>query len=112
LEVAVEGIRKEDLVGRIIGIIIFLGGVGLLVFVFMTAYSWFASPTVGLQAGPVKGAIAPAATQLGQSAMALLVRICLLIVMTIVGSLLAGRGVQLYFAASHAKAPSIAPKDT
>ena len=105
--------RKDDLIGRLIGIIVFLLGIGLLAFVFATAYSWFTTPSAGLAISPTPGSTAPATAQLGQSAVVLLVKIGLLIVMTIVGSLLAGRGVQLYFAATSASKhpPSIAPKD-
>jgi hypothetical protein len=103
--------RKGDLLGRIIGMVVFLGGIGLLAFVFATAYSWFSTPSAALPTAPAPGSNAPATVQLGKSAFVLLEKIALLIVMTIVGSLLAGRGVQLYFAAVNAKPPSIAPKD-
>jgi len=103
--------RKGDLLGRIIGIVVFLGGIGLLSFVFATAYSWFSTPPAALATSPTPGSTAPATAQLGKSAVVMLEKIGLLIVMTIVGSLLAGRGVQLYFASVNAKPPSIAPKD-
>lgn len=104
--------RKDDLVGRILGILVFLGGVALLALVFAAAYGWFTSPGAGLQTAPVKGSAAPVTAQLGQSAMYMFIKIALLIVMAIVGSLLAGRGAQLYFAAANAgRRPSIAPSD-
>ena len=103
--------QKSDLLGRIIGIVVFLVGVGLLTFVFMTTYWWFSTPSAALPTAPATGSTAPATTQLGRSAVVMLERIALLIVMTIVGSLLSGRGVQLYFASVNAKPPSIAPRD-
>ena len=90
--------QRNDLVGRIIGILVFLGGVGLLAFVFSLAYTFFTSSVGGLQGAKAPGGTV--AAQLGQSAVVTLARIALLIVMTIVGSLLASRGIQLYFAAT------------
>ncbi|MGC8863705.1 MAG: hypothetical protein ACP5R5_13150 [Armatimonadota bacterium] len=103
--------RKGDLVGRVVGIVVFLGGIGLLAFVFATAYSWFSTPSAALPTSASPASTAPATAQLGRSALGILERIALLIVMTIVGSLLAGRGVQLYFASINVKPPAIAPKD-
>ena len=103
--------RKDDIIGRVIGIVVFVGGIALMAFVFVTAYSWFTTPSAGLQTAPLKGSSVPATAQLGQSAVRLLVKIGLLLIMTAVGSLLAGRGVQLYFAATNAKQPPIYPKD-
>lgn len=90
--------RKHDLFGRILGIIVFLGGIGVLAFVFMTAYHFFNSPLGEIRPPAQMAADAAPAAELGQSALRVLIRIALLIVMTIVGSLIAGRGVQMYFA--------------
>ncbi len=105
--------RRHDLFGRILGIAVFLGGIGVLAFVFLTAFHFFNSPMGHLQAHPQPGSSIPATAQLGSSALRLLVQIALLIVMTIVGSLIAGRGVQMYFASgggAHSREP-IVPKD-
>lgn len=106
--------RRHDLIGRILGIIVFLGGIAVLAFVFMTAYHFFQSP-LGEIKPPVQGtsATSPATDQLGRSALSVLIRIALLIVMTIVGSLIAGRGVQMYFASSDSTRhrDSITPHD-
>lgn len=103
--------RRSDLLGRIIGLVVFLGGIGLLAFIFSAAYGWFTEPSAGLQTAPVTGSSVPATTQLGTSLIRLLVRIGLLLVMTIIGSLLASRGAQLYFAAINTRPPAIAPTD-
>jgi len=88
--------HRNDLVGRLLGFLVFLVGVGLLAFVFSKAYGFFSMDIVG---GPAaKDSAEPVATQLGRSAVVLLGKIGLLIVMTIVGSLIAGRGIQFYFA--------------
>jgi hypothetical protein len=106
-----RSMHKGDLLGRVIGIVVFLAGIGLLSFVFATAYSWFSAPSAALPTAPTPGSTAPATAQLGSSAVNMIEKIALLIVMTIVGSLLAGRGVQLYFASINAKPPAMAPKD-
>ena len=97
--------HRNDFVGRLLGIVVFLVGVGLLAFVFSIAYGFFSSDIVGSHA--IKDAGEPVATQLGRSAVDMLAKIGLLIVMTIVGSLIAGRGIQLYFASTgrHEAAP-------
>ncbi len=95
--------RNGDLAGRILGGVVFLAGVGILVFVFVLAYGFFTAEDAGIQL-PTQGAAPnasapPVTTQLGTSALIVLIRIALLIVMAVVGSLLAGRGIQLYFGA-------------
>lgn len=105
--------RRHDLFGRILGIVVFLGGIGVLAFVFLTAFHFFNSPIGHLQTSAEPKSAIPATAQLGTSALRLLVQIALLVVMAIVGSLIAGRGVQLYFASggsAHPREP-IAPKD-
>jgi hypothetical protein len=105
--------RRHDLVGRILGILVFLGGIAALALVFMIAYHYFNSPLGELKPPLRAPSTVPPATQLGKSALAMLIRIGLLIVMTIAGSLIAGRGVQMYFASTEPAHPreSIAPKD-
>jgi len=102
--------RRDDIFARILGIFVFLGGVGLLAFVFYVAYDWFVTPSAGIQMSASKGASAPPATLLGASALQLLIKLALLLIMTIVGSLLAGKGIHIYFASS-GRRPSIAVKD-
>ena len=104
--------RRNDLLGRLVGIFVFLCGVGLLVFVFWMAYSFFYAPLGQLPTAPAHGSTAPASSQLGSKALALLARIGLLVVMTIIGSVMASRGVQLYFAAVHdTRRPPIEPAE-
>ena len=93
--------RRNDLLGRLVGIFVFLCGVGLLVFVFSMTYSFFHAPLSQLPTAPARGSTETASSQLGRSALALLARIGMLVVMTIIGSVMASRGVQLYFAAMH-----------
>jgi hypothetical protein len=103
--------QRDSLFARILGIVVFLGGVGLLAFAFFTAYNWFTDPYAGLQIVPGPGSTEPATTSIGTSALRLLIRLALLLIMTIIGSLIAGRGVQIYFAASNQKRPPIYPNE-
>jgi hypothetical protein len=89
--------RKDSAAGRVLGIVVFLVGIGILVLVAVITYGLFTASTPGLQVKP--GAPSGAAAQLGSSAIGMLYRIALLIVMCIAGSLLAARGLHLYFVA-------------
>ena len=77
------------LADRGLGVLVFLAGVAALVFVFAMSYRMFKSPvTIGESAASAAGATA--------SIVVLLTRIVLLFVMVLVGSLVAGKGVQMY----------------
>ncbi len=103
--------KKADLAGRIIGMAVFMGGVGLLAFVFLTAYHWFTTPSAAIATSPNPTTSASTVSQLGKSVVVMLEKIALLVVMTIAASLVASRGVQLYFASANVKPPPITPKD-
>jgi hypothetical protein len=85
---------KRDFTGSVLGLLVFLGGVALLLVTFKLAYDMFVVPPnealslkegETLQLGPV------ASTVTG-----LLFRVFLLIVMGVLGSLIANRGVHMY----------------
>jgi hypothetical protein len=90
--------RKDSAAGRVLGIVIFVIGVGILVLVAVIAYGLFTASTPALHATP--GAPSGAAAELGKSALGMLYRIALLVVLCIAGSLLAARGLHLYFVAT------------
>jgi hypothetical protein len=97
--------NKKDWVGRLLGIVIFLLGVGLLTFVFFAAYRFFSADVISAKNAE------PIANQLGRSAVNVLAKIGFLIVMTIAGSLIAGKGITLYFASGgHGTHEKIAPE--
>jgi hypothetical protein len=97
--------QKGDVAGRIIGMLVFLAGVAILVFVFVAAYRYFDSNTIVLKPTVPASAAQTTANRLGESVVLLMARIALLIVMAIAGSQIAGRGIQLYFAAVGFKRP-------
>ena len=86
--------RKREAIGSIAGMLIFLGGISLLVFVFSSCYEMFTKP-IDQALGITKGKpldYASTGVAFGQ----LLFRVILLLVMSVVGSLVASRGIHLY----------------
>lgn len=93
--------QNKDLFSRILGVLVFVGGVMLLLFVFKTAHELFSSDLVGISFASAKGAQPGAATAaLGESAAKLFIRIILLCLMSAVASIIASKGISLYFAAT------------
>ncbi len=85
---------KRDIAGSLVGLAVFFGGIALLLFTFRTAYEMFTVPpsaALGLRPGqPVDLGNA------GSNFVGSLFKVILLIVMALVGSLIANRGIQLY----------------
>lgn len=85
---------KRDPVGSGLGIITFLGGVALLLVTFKLAYDMFeVPPSDALSIGKSKviewGSV-------GNSLTVIIVRLVLLLIMGVVGSLIANRGILLF----------------
>lgn len=97
----------------ILGVIVFLAGVALLAFTFKLAYDMFMVPpqdALGIKPKqPIDLGMA------GQSFVGLIVKVLMLIVMGLMGSLIANRGVTLFAgsrptAGPAAKRPTIPPE--
>lgn len=84
-----------DRTGRFIGMAVFLLGVAVLLVVFGMAYGMFTAPASKLFGGN-GGSSSVTAAQLGTAVALTLIRIGLLFVMTLAGSLVASRGIHLY----------------
>lgn len=98
----------RDWFGSLIGIMVFLGGVGLLMMTFQLAYTMFTTPAeraLQLQGGQGVD-IAKAGTSLGD----IIVRILLLLVMAMVGSWISNRGITLYASSRAFSVPPSAEK--
>lgn len=96
---------KHDITAQIVGGLVFLVGIGLLFYVFRTAQALFAAPPPTVIVAP--GAPANSALlEIGQSFGVLGRQIVLLLVMCIVGSVMASKGIHLFFAARPAAPPS------
>src|SRR3989304_4244539 len=91
--------QKGDLAARVIGLLVFALGIVILVFSFFIAYyGLFTSPTAGIAVQPsTPGGLSVSAT-LSRSALFVLTKIGALFIMVLVGSLIASRGIQVYFA--------------
>jgi hypothetical protein len=99
--------RRRDPVGSVLGILVFLLGVGLLVFTFGQARQIFDVPP--------KNALGLAKEktldygQVGNSLVGLITRIVVLVVMGLVGSLIANRGILLYGHSLHPEPKEVPP---
>jgi hypothetical protein len=92
---------SNDLVGRVIGMLVFLLGIGLLIVVFQSAHTLFTRPpdaALGLKfTGNPK--TDPPVADIGSRFGYLFFQVACLFVMSIAGSLVAQKGVNLYFSA-------------
>lgn len=88
--------------GSLLGILVFLGGVALLLFTFKLAYDMFVVPPQ--DALGIKPKQPLDLGQAGSSFVGLIVKVLLLAVMGLMGSLIANRGVTL-FTGSGARRP-------
>ena len=102
-------VSHADLSCRLVALLVFLLGVGILVFVFVTALHLFQSPVPGLEPLQTPGAPPPAAANIGVSLAGFARELLLLGVMTLAGSLLANKGAHLYFSAVYHPAMSPSP---
>ena len=87
----------HDVPGRVAGILSFLGGIAMLVFVFLAALDLFHSPLMPASTGH---AIAPTAIDLGTALARVLKQLLLLSLATVAASLVTSHGVKMYFAAN------------
>ena len=98
-----QSTTKSDVLGRALGVLILLAGVGMLGFVFWKAYGLFQTPAgdaLGLRfTGDPKRD--PGGAQIGAQFGVLLFRMGYLFLMSLAGSLLAQKGINLYFSALH-----------
>ena len=84
----------RDVFGTLFGLLVFCGGVALLLVTFRLAYNLFMVPpevAIGIQKGNTLDL-----AKAGDSAAVLVLRIVLLLIMAFVGSLVANRGISLY----------------
>ena len=76
------------------GLLVFLGGIALLLYTFKLAYAMYVTPPA--EALNIKSSAALDLTQAGTSLVGVLIRVLLLVVMGVVGSLIANRGISLF----------------
>lgn len=86
--------KHTDWFGVVLGALTFLFGIGLLVFTFLRAADMFSIP-----ASVAVGTTGKDITEIGTSFGNVILRIGLLLVMSIVGSIISGKGIRMYLAA-------------
>ncbi|MBM3449436.1 MAG: hypothetical protein FJX78_00325 [Armatimonadetes bacterium] len=96
--------------GRLLGLLVFVIGVGLLIFVFLTAYQEFSGPAmarlgVPTATSPVPSENANAAASDLNVSLQLLMKAIFLFVLGYLSSAVAGRGIAMYHAARLPDAP-------
>lgn len=88
--------HEKDWFGATLGILVFLVGVGLLVLVFKMSLEMFNTPPkVSLE---IKTGRAIDVAKASDTATAVIVRVIVLVLMAVTGSLIANRGIHLYSA--------------
>lgn len=95
--------NRSDIIGQVIGMLVFLLGVGLLIAVFFWAFKLFgAKPDEVLDltftGDPKKD---PTVAVIGSRFGWLLMKIAFLFIMSLAGSMVSQRGINLYFSAIH-----------
>ncbi len=91
--------------GRGLGLAVFLAGIGVMIFVFITAYYMFTSSNlVGTNAQAIAGVVGALA--------GILVKILLLFVMLMIGSITASKGIEMYSAMQKNSGNAGAPQNT
>ena len=94
---------KRDWFGSFVALLVFFAGIGMIVFTFQQALQMFATPpaaALGIQkAKPLD------VNETGANLVGILIRILLLFVLSVCGSLVANKGVSLFGASRHLPAP-------
>lgn len=91
--------HRLDLSARVLAFAVFLLGIALLCLVFGQAWALFHAPVAHLPLPIAPGAAPPPPIALGAALAEFARQLLLLIVMTVAGSVVAGKGIQLYFSA-------------
>ena len=91
--------NRRDATGSVVGLLVFLGGVALLILTFRIAYEMFSVPHAQAL-GLVKGQAIDARVT-GGAAADIVIRLGVLLVMAVVGSMVANKGIGLYCGSLH-----------
>jgi hypothetical protein len=101
-------VAKQELINRLIGLVILMLGLALLGITFSLAHQMFLSDTVGVAIDTSKQASKSATSLFAVAAIQLFARIGLLLIMSIVGSIVASKGIALMFSVAN---PRTEPHD-
>ncbi len=95
-DVRMPAASRGDVFARVMGFMVFLLGVAIILGVLKLGFDMYRDPTLGLRFP--KG-YSPTPTEIGTSFVRLIVRIGLLFFFSISGSLIANKGINMYFTA-------------
>jgi hypothetical protein len=87
---------RTDRVAQAVGVLLILAGISLIAFVLLQAFHLYQDPSGGITGGK---AVNPSTEQIGAQLIGLVVKIALLFLGSITGSLIANKGINLYFSA-------------
>ena len=90
---------RGDLFAKVMGFLVMMVGLAVILGVLWLGFGMFKDPNLGMGR---PGATAPSATDLGTGFVKLLLRLALLFLGSISGSLIANKGIHLYFTGSGA----------
>ena len=90
-----------DAFGRVMGTLILLAGIAMLIGAFYTANNWLHQPVKGLEFLGTKSPVAPPPANIGGAVLEFVRELVILGFMTLIGSILAGKGIALYLGAIH-----------
>ncbi len=88
---------RGDRFARVIGFLVFLLGVAIIIGVLWIAFDLWRNPTMGVSVPRTKGSTGPDLTDIGVGFGRLIAKIVLLFLGSICGSLIANKGIHLYF---------------
>lgn len=100
---------RSDWLGSLIGLVVFFAGIGLLAVTFELAYSLFSVPPAVALADQKAKAVD--LYRAGESLAAIATKVLLLLVMCMVGSVIANRGIRLYVSCRVPAPPKESPPD-
>ncbi|MBL8047180.1 MAG: hypothetical protein JNJ45_00725 [Chthonomonas sp.] len=86
--------KQRDWLGALVGLAVFLGGIAIIFWAFQQAYSLFGTPpetVLGVKKGETLDL-----NRAGANGIGLVTRCLLLLVISIIGSVIANRGIKLY----------------
>lgn len=90
-----------DAFGRVVGTLILLVGIAMLIGAFYQANAWLHSPLRGFQFLDNTSQAAPPPANIGAAALEFVRELMILGFMTMIGSILSGKGISLYLGAIH-----------
>ena len=100
-------VGRGDLFAKVIGFFVMMVGLAVILGVLWLGFGMFRDQNLGLGAG---NGPAPTATDLGIGFVKLVLRIALLFLGSISGSLIANKGIHLYFTGAAQAAPAAAAR--